>query len=71
MKKEMALKIILWISLLGILFSGYLSYSELFKGVCLLGSCSTIGKIPACVYGLFMYLIVFIISCLGLKDRRR
>jgi len=72
MRKECALKIILIISIAGMLFSGYLSYSELFKGSCLFGgNCTSVASIPACVYGFFMYLIVFIISLLGLKDKRR
>ena len=70
MKSQTALKIIAWISLFGMMFSGYLSYGELFAGVCKLGGgCSTVGSIPACVYGFVMYLIVFIISILGLGDR--
>lgn len=66
MKKEIALKIVLGISLVGILFSGYLSYTELFANKCVLG-CSKVADIPACVYGFVMYLIVFTISFLGLK----
>lgn len=69
MKKEVSLKIIFWISILGLAFSGYLSYSELFNKVCALGSCTSVSGIPACVYGFFMYLIVFIISSLGLRSK--
>jgi uncharacterized membrane protein len=69
MKKEIALKTILIISIVGILFSGYLSYTELFAGKCAIGGCSYVGSIPACVYGFVMYLVVFIISLLGLKKR--
>jgi len=69
MKSKTALKIILGISILGILFSGYLSYKELFTGVCPLGgSCPSVATLPACVYGLVMYLIVLVISLLGLKE---
>jgi uncharacterized membrane protein len=68
MKKEIALKVIFWISLAGILFSGYLSYSELFLGVCVLGEgCSFVLGLPSCVYGFAMYLIIFIISLLSLR----
>ena len=70
MKKEVALKVILAISIGGLLFSGYLSYSELFRQTCLLGSCSLVATIPACVYGFVMYLVVFIISVLGLRDKK-
>ena len=74
MKKENALKIILVISIAGLLFSGYLSYTELFAGFCGasklgIGSCSNVLQIPACVYGFFMYLIVFVISLMGLKKK--
>jgi uncharacterized membrane protein len=74
MKKESALKTILAISIAGMLFSGYLSYTELFAGFCGasklgMGSCSNVFQIPACVYGFFMYLIVFIISLMGLKKK--
>lgn len=69
MKERIALKIIAWIALAGMLFSGYLSYSELSSGICEIGGCSTIGSVPACVYGFVMYLIVFIASILGLRDK--
>ena len=76
MKKSSALKIILIISIAGLLFSGYLSYTELFAGFCGasklgMGSCTNVLQIPACVYGFFMYLIVFIIAIIGLKSKRR
>ncbi len=53
------------ISIAGILFSGFLSYRELFcnKG-CSLGQ--KIAGIPVCVYGLLMYLIIFVISLIGI-----
>ena len=75
MKKETALKIILWISVAGLLFSGYLSYGELFQKVCTatklgMGACTNVVGIPACVYGFFMYLFVFVISILGLKNKK-
>jgi uncharacterized membrane protein len=55
------------ISIAGILFSGFLSYKELFKKSCPLGSCGQkIAGIPVCVYGLIMYLIIFVISLLGI-----
>jgi uncharacterized membrane protein len=74
MKKQTALKTILIISILGMLFSGYLSYGELVAKSCYatqlgLGSCSVVVGIPACVYGFVMYLVVFIISVIGLKSR--
>lgn len=74
MKKQIALKIILWISIAGLLFSGYLSYTELFAGFCGaaqlgLGSCTNVFQIPACVFGFFMYLAILIVVALGLKSK--
>lgn len=75
MKKETALKIILAISIAGMLFSGYLSYTEVFAGYCGttelgMGSCTNVFQIPACVYGFFMYLIVFIVALMGLYSKK-
>ena len=72
MLKQTSLKFVFWISLAGLLFSGYLSYTEIFKQFCALGSatCTSVFSIPACVYGFFMYLILFIISILGLKSKK-
>ena len=75
MKKTTSLKSILIISIAGLLFSGYLSYTELFAGYCGaaqlgMGACTNVFQIPACVYGFFMYLIILIITILGLKEKR-
>ena len=76
MTKYKALKVILVISVLGVLFSGYLSYRELFMGSCNLGfvKCGVntppIAGVPACVYGLVMYLSVLLISALGIKAKK-
>jgi hypothetical protein len=78
MKPTTSLKIILILSLAGLLFSGYLSYCELFvPGGCTqaIVSCGqkniTIASLPACVYGFFMYLLVFIFSILGLVSKNK
>ncbi|MDP2925845.1 MAG: hypothetical protein Q8N99_05730 [Nanoarchaeota archaeon] len=71
MKKQTSLKIIVWISIAGILFSGYLSYFELFVKVCPLGSgCQNLFGLPVCVYGLIMYLLVFVIAIFGLRSKK-
>ena len=70
MNQKLALKIILGISIFGILFSGYLSYSELFKKVCPIGGCPTVSGVPACVYGLVMYCVIFLISLLGIRSKK-
>jgi uncharacterized membrane protein len=67
--KQKALQIILIISIAGMLFSGYLSYNELFKQTCPLGGCSNLLGLPVCVYGFIMYLAVFILSSLGIKSK--
>ena len=67
MNSTLALKIILGLSVAGMLFSGYLSYTELFLNKCLMG-CTSVGKVPACVYGFIMYLVVFVIALLGVLD---
>jgi hypothetical protein len=68
MNPKKALNIIFWISLVGLLFSGYLSITEL--GTLSAGTCSAVGcqailGLPTCLYGFMMYLIIFIISLLG------
>jgi len=75
MKSKTSLLTILIISIAGLLFSGYLSYTELFMNFCGsaqlgLGSCTKVFQIPACVFGFVMYLIVFIIAILGLKKQQ-
>jgi len=70
MKKQTALKALLGVSIAGALFSGYLSYTEIFQQVCALGTCSTaIFSIPSCVYGFVMYIIGLVISILGIKSK--
>ena len=70
MNKQTALKILFGVSVIGLLFSGYLSYSEIFKQTCAFGGCTSVFSVPACVYGFFMYLIILIVSGLGLKSKK-
>lgn len=70
MRKQLALKIVGGISVFGLLFSGYLSYSELVKTICVTGDCSYVLGLPACVYGFIMYLIVFVVAFLGIKAKK-
>jgi uncharacterized membrane protein len=71
MEKNVALKITLGISVVGMLFSGYLSYGELFQRVCPVGGgCSFVLGAPSCVYGFVMYAVVFVVSLLGLQAKR-
>jgi uncharacterized membrane protein len=70
-----ALQIILGISLFGVVFSGVLSYREVFghaTAVCPSpGAPGTVFGYPACVYGFFMYLLVAGAAVAGLVAGRR
>jgi hypothetical protein len=65
-----ALQFVCALSLLGTLFSGTLSYKELFGSGGLTcpspGAPGTLLGYPACVYGFFMFLLLFTISAAGL-----
>lgn len=71
MRPKLSLFIILIISLVGMIFSGYLSYGELLKKTCSIGGCSMVAGVPACVYGFVMYLIVFLIALSGLRNKSK
>lgn len=79
MKSKTSLTIISIISLIGVLFSGYLTINEMGLSVCSAtlaggtgGGCRMLGSqilgLPTCMYGLVMYLVVFVISLLGRKN---
>lgn len=73
MTKTCALKVITAISVLGVLFSGFLSYREIFMGSCNLSfvACgANVAGLPACVYGLVMYTGVLLVSVLGLRSKK-
>lgn len=78
MSYKKTLQIILVIAIIGTLFSGYLSYYELFVpagcGAAVV-SCGpnpvTIASLPACVYGLFMYLSVLVLTSISLWNNRK
>jgi len=67
-----ALKVVLAISLVGVAFSGTLTYRELCSGPGG-GGCSAVGApgtilgYPACVYGLGMYLLLVAVAAFGLR----
>jgi len=70
MKKQTALKTLFTISLAGALFSGYLSYTEIFQQTCLLGTCNAkVFTLPSCVYGFVMYATGIVISLMGMKGK--
>ncbi len=69
MDKTLVLKVIAVVSLIGVLFSGYMAYAEMTFTACPASGCSTVAGIPACIYGFVMYLIVLILSLLGLRNK--
>jgi len=74
MKKDEYLKIILLFSVFGMLFSGYLSYGELFPSgggefVCAALSAKILG-VPTCVYGFVMYVIIGVLAYLALASKK-
>lgn len=75
MTMRRALQIILGIGVMGVVFSGVLSYHELFgatAGKCPApGAPGTVLGYPACIYGFFMYLAVTVIAVAGLRSGTR
>jgi len=72
--REQSLNVIVVIALAGLLFSGYLSYNELFLGA---ASCNAaapaltaIAGLPVCVYGFVMYVLVLATAVVGLRSRK-
>lgn len=74
MSPKRALQWIFAISLFGVAFSGTLTYRELFGGSAMAcpspGAPGTVFGYPACVYGLFMYVVLAVISGLALWKPR-
>ena len=73
LSKDTALKTILVIATAGILFSGYLSYKEIVTsaGTCSAAAgapCALFG-VPVCIYGLAMYLLVFVLAWFGMSSK--
>lgn len=77
MTMKRALGIILAISLFGVVFSGVLSYRELFAAAPAGQTCpapgpaGTILGYPACIYGFFMYMLVAATAFWGLLAGRK
>ena len=75
MTMKRALQVILAIAVLGLSFSGYLTYHEIFAAS-RAASCPSLGRpgtvlgYPACVYGFFMYLAIVAIAAVGLRRQR-
>jgi hypothetical protein len=75
MAMKRALSVILGISLFGVVFSGVLSYREVFGAPTVScpapGAPGTVFGYPACVYGFFMYLLIASTAVLGLRSVER
>ncbi|HEU5358015.1 MAG TPA: hypothetical protein VFU45_02755 [Gemmatimonadales bacterium] len=72
MSAKVSLRIALVISIAGAAFSGVLTWRELVSRVA--GGCSAVGApgtifgYPPCVYGLVMYLLLMVVTALGLRS---
>ena len=68
-----ALQVIFGLSLFGSLFSGLLSYQELFGSSALAcpapGAAGTLFGYPACIYGFAMFAAITITAAVGLQLR--
>lgn len=62
MDKALALKVIAVVSFIGLVFAAYMTYYEMTYTACPASGCSTVLGIPACIHGLVMYLIIFVLS---------
>lgn len=69
-----ALQVNLGLAAFGTIFSGVLSYQELFGTTAMAcpapGAPGTVFGYPACVYGFFMFLIIAAVSAIGLRGSR-
>ena len=74
MTMRRALRLILALSIVGVAFSGTLSYRELCladSGGCEAAPAGGLFGVPVCVYGLVMYLLVGLVAGLALRSGRR
>jgi uncharacterized membrane protein len=74
MTMRRALQVILALSIVGVAFSGTLSYRELCladSGGCEAAPAGGLFGIPVCVYGLVMYLLVGLVAGLALRSGGR
>jgi hypothetical protein len=69
-----ALQVNLGLAAFGTIFSGVLSYQELFGTTAMAcpapGAPGTVFGYPACVYGFFMFLIITAVAASGLRSSR-
>lgn len=71
MEKKNFLGYILIISIVGVLFAGYLTYRTFFSGTCpLRESCPYYFNLPACVYGLIIYSIILLLTLIVFINKK-
>lgn len=75
MSAHLALRIAFLLSLAGAVFSGVLSYREMFGATALAcpapGAAGTVFGYPACIYGFGMFLVLTAVTGAGLWSGRR
>jgi uncharacterized membrane protein len=72
MTARRALQAILTVAVIGLAFSGVLTYREVFAGAARCpapGAPGTVFGYPACVYGFFMYLLITGLALAGLRAK--
>ncbi|MFA6520494.1 MAG: hypothetical protein WCT44_02715 [Candidatus Paceibacterota bacterium] len=70
MKSYKYVKMMFWLGLAGVLFSGYLSSVKFFTSTCALNEpCPYFLGYPACYFGFGMFLIIFVSALLGLMKK--
>jgi hypothetical protein len=63
------LKLLFWLTLVGVLFSGYLTAVKLLTTTCAFGeTCPLFLGYPACWYGFGLFLILFLVTSGGLAN---
>ncbi|MEK6974009.1 MAG: hypothetical protein AABW41_02120 [Nanoarchaeota archaeon] len=71
MKKRNFLSYIIIISIIGVLFAGYLTYGTFSSGNCpLIESCPYYFNLPACGYGLIIYGIILLFSLIAFINKK-
>lgn len=72
MTTRRALQAILTVAVIGLVFSGVLTYREVFAGAARCpspGAPGTVFGYPACVYGFVMYLLITGLALAGLRAK--
>lgn len=67
-KQKSLFKGMFYVSIAAIIFSGIFSIKDVLYPTCPLGECTYSLGIPTCIYGLFMYIIIFILVLKSKKN---